>query len=407
MHGVGGRLLERVLNIDGGGYNGACVDCGKGHEARFKGYRRKKVVTVLGAIEVKRAYYYCEVCQAGVIPKDQELDINGTSFSPGVRRMMGHVGGKEAFDEGRQDLEVLAGVVVETKEVERISESIGEQIERSFKEEASKIKSGKMSTIYSPPNLYIVIDGTGVPMVRRELDGRMGKDETGIAKTREAKLGCVFTQTRTDEHGFPVRDETSTTYVGAIEPAQEFGWRICGEAMRRGLLRAQKVIVMGDGAPWIWGIADMHFYGATQIVDLYHAREHLANLAKTIYGAGTDKTKRWTGERNEQLDRGDVEDLIAFMNRLRPLRDEVREVVRRTMEYFKTNADRMRYGEFRKQGLFVGSGVIEAGCKTIIGQRLKQSGMHWTLRGANSIIALRTCQVSGRWEDFWESHLTA
>jgi len=74
----------------------------------------------------------------------------------------------------------------------------------------------------------------------------------------------------------------------------------------------------------------------------------------------------------------------------------------REIGYFEKNKDRMRYNEFRRQGLFVGSGVVEAGCRTVIGQRLKQSGMHWTVKGANSIIALRCCFLSNRWEDFWE-----
>src|SRR6267143_1426941 len=282
MHQIGGVLLEKLLNSDEGGYAGTRTKCGQGHLAEFVEYRRKEVLTVLSRVAVQRAYYYCSVCAGGVIPKDQELDIVGTCFSPGVRRLMGHVGGKDSFAEGRK-----------------------------------------------------------------------GKDPTGKAKTREAKLGCVFTQTKVDEEGYPVRDPESTTYVGAIETAEEFGRRIYAEAVRRGQARAVKVIVLGDGARWIWGIAEEHFPGALQIVDLYHAREHLANLAKIVYEVGSLRWKQWLAT--------------------------------------------------RRQGLFVGSGVIEAGCKTIIGQRLKRSGMHWTVRGANPIIALRCCRMSGRWEEFWEA----
>jgi hypothetical protein len=297
----------------------------------------------------------------------------------------------------------LAGVWVKTKAVERVSQTIGKQIETVFQAERELALSGKVVPLKAVPKLYIAIDGTGVPMVARETEGRKGKDETGKAKTREAKLGCVFTQTELDDHQRPVRDEHSTTYVGAIETAEAFGTRIYAEAIRRGVSRAAQVVVLGDGARWIWAIAEEHFYGAIQIVDLYHARKHLALIAKLVYGASAIKSKAWLEARREQLDAADVEAVIASLRRLRPSHPNVQEAVRTAADYFHTNAERMRYADFRKRGLFVGSGVVEAGCKTICGQRLKQSGMHWTVRGANAIIALRCCQLSARWEEFWEA----
>lgn len=402
MHAVGGVVLEKLLNGDGGGYEGARVACGAGHEASFIDYRSKEVTTVLAPVAVKRAYYHCAACAAGVIPKDQALDVVGTSFSPGVRRLMGRVGGKESFNEGRRDLEELAGIRVKTKEVERIAEGMGAQLEALGQREREQAEAEKVVALKSVAKLYVSFDGTGVPVVKRETVGRRGKSESGEAHTREAKLGCVFTQTRVDERGCPVRDQASTTYVGAIEPAAEFGWRIYGEAARRGLRRATQVIVIGDGALWVWGIAEEHFPRATQIVDLYHAREHLIDLSKIVYGPGHNKAKQWSGERISQLDEGDVEAVLSSMRRLRPTAEKVKEELRKTVNYFESNIERMRYAKFRRQGLFVGSGVIEAGCKTIVGQRLKQSGMRWSLWGANAIIALRCAQLSGRWEEFWE-----
>ena len=407
-HDLGGRLLEKLLNAEGGGYQGSCLACGQGHEARFIEYRKKGLVTVLSPIEVRRAYYHCETCGEGVIPKDRELDIVGTSFSPGVRRMMAQVGGKEAFAEGRKDLEVLAGVRVTTKAVERVSEMTGQRIEEQNQREQEPILSGRVLPAWGGATiakLYVAIDGTGVPVVARETEGRKGKDPTGRAKTREAKLGCVFTQTTVDPQGYPVRDEESTTYVGAIETVEDFGRRLYAEAVRRGLNWAQRVMVLGDGAKWIWGTAQEHFPAAAEIVDLYHAREHLAKVAKLLYGVQAPKGQAWLSARREELDEGKVEALVAAMGRAR-LRDRgVREEVQTEMEYFRSNAERMRYAKFRSQGLFVGSGVAEAGCKTIIGQRLKLSGMHWTVSGANAIIALRCCQMSGRWEEFCESRV--
>ena len=403
MHQMGGVLLQKLLNSDGGGYRGAHLDCCQGHPAEFVGYRGKQILTVLSSVEVQRAYYHCPGCQSGLVPKDQELDVVGSSFSPGVRRMMGRVGAKQSFEQGRGDLEELAGVVVQTKQVERISAQLGMQIEAFCQREREAILSGKVAPLLpAVPILYIAIDGTGVPVVPRETEGRRGKDATGKAKTREAKIGCVFTQTKQDEKGYPIRDEDSTTYVGAIEAAEAFGPRIYAEAVRRGLRQAQKVVVLGDGGPWIWGIAAQYFPWATEVVDLYHAREHLANLGKVVYGPARTEAKQWAAARSEQLDDGDVEAVITSMKRLRPRQHNVREEVRKAIDYFQTNKERMRYAKFRSEGLFVGSGVVEAGCKTVIGLRLKQSGMRWTVNHANAIIALRCCQLSGRWEEFWE-----
>jgi len=402
MHGVGGLLLEKLLDSDPG-YRGPRVRCRLGHEAAFVDYRSKKVLTVLSRIQIRRAYYHCIPCQEGVIPKDSDLDIVATSFSPGVRRLMGRVGGKEPFAEGRRDLKELAGIVVKTKQVERVSEAIGEQMEALADRQRAAAFSGRIVMLKPVPKMYIAIDGTGVPMVRRETEGRRGKDPTGKAKTREAKLGCVFTQTAVDDEGWAVRDDDSTTYVSAIESSEKFGRRIFTEAIRRGIRTAEEVIVLGDGAPWIWNLAGEHFAGATQIVDLYHAREHLSDLAKVLYGPGSSKAKDWAEARIDELDAGNIEAVLAAMRRLRPNAQTARDEARKAAEYFKTNAERMRYGQFRHLGLFVGSGVVEAGCKTIVGQRLKQSGMHWTVKGANAIMSLRCWDLSGRWEHFWEA----
>jgi len=403
MHQIGGVLLEKLLNSDGKGYRGAHLDCGHGHSAEFVGYRGKQILTVLSCVDVQRAYYHCPDCQSGLVPKDQELDVVGSSLSPGVRRMMGHVGAKEPFAQGRADLEELAGVVVPTKQVERVSAQLGGQVEAFCQREREAILSAKVVILLpAVPVLYVAMDATGVPAIPRETVGRRGKDATGKAKTREAKIGCVFTQTKQDEEGYPIRDEDSTTYVGAIETAEAFGPRIHAEAVRRGMRQAHKVVVLGDGAPWIWGIAAQYFPWAIEMVDLYHAREHLANLGKAVYGPTSAQAKEWAAARSEQLDDGDVEAVITSVKRLRPHQSNVREEVCKAIDYFQVNKERMRYAKFRSQGLFVGSGVVEAGCKTIIGLRLKQSGMRWTVDHANAIIALRCCQLSGRWEEFWE-----
>jgi len=216
------------------------------------------------------------------------------------------------------------------------------------------------------------------------------------------KLGCVFTQTTVDEKGYPIRDPHSTSYVGAIETPEAFGERLYAEALRRGLEKAQKVCVLGDGALWIWNIAEEHYYEATHIIDLYHGRQHYWNAARVVFGADQEALTRWAEIRRKELDQGKVEQVIEALRGLSPSTEKQEELLDGEIAYFEKNKERMRYADFRRQGLFVGSGVVEAGCRTVIGQRLKQSGMHWTVKGANHIIALRCCILSARWEDFWE-----
>jgi hypothetical protein len=301
-------------------------------------------------------------------------------------------------------MELLAGLSVTTKAVERTSEAIGADIEMRQQRELEQALQLNLPIPLGPriPVLYVEMDGTGVPVVRKETEGRAGKQDGEPAHTRGAKLGCVFTQTTVDEEGDPQRDEGSTTYVGAIETAEEFGRRLYAEAWRRGWGRAEKKVVLGDGAEWIWNQADLHFTGATQIVDLYHAREHLWELARQLYPQDVPAQRRWVMVKQNKLDNGQIEELVASLHSLESSHPGLTKTLQTEANYFEGNKERMRYPQFRKQGFFVGSGVIEAGCKTIIG-RLKQSGMFWTVRGANAIIALRCCQLNGKFEDYWEA----
>lgn len=405
MHRVGAVVLEQLLNADHGGHRGQRIDCEHGHQAQFIGYRTKALQTILGGVEVRRAYYHCGTCgeqSGGIIPKDRELDIVATSFSPGLRRLISRAGAQEAFDAAREDLRELAAIVVPTKAVERITEAVGARAEEANQTERAVMVLGREPTLARLTRLYVAMDGTGVPAVPRELEHRRGKGPDGRARTREAKLGCVFTQTGFDHEGWPIRDPQSTTYVGAIESAEEFGPRLHAEAVRRGLKRARTVIVLGDGAPWIWNLAATHFPDAVQIVDLYHAREHLAAAGRLALGSGTDQFNDWVAARLKQLDDGDLEAIIASIRALPPPADPAkRHDLDNEAGYFETNQLRMCYKHFRARGFFVGSGVVEAGCKTLVGQRLKHSGMRWTVRGANAMIALRCRLLSKRWDDLW------
>jgi hypothetical protein len=364
------------------------------------GLREKQVKTILGPVRFRRSLYLCPSCGKSRFPGDTLLGVEGTGFSPGLRRMMARAGSRDSFAEAEEDLRLYAGLEVGRKEIERVAEEVGRRMELWSMENLYKTVKTTEDSEEAVPVMYISFDGTGVPIQRKELKGRKGKQPDGTAKTREVKLGCVFTQTACDKDGNPIRDPDSTTYTGAIESSTEFGLRIYKEARTRGLFQAGKVAVLSDGARYNKTIVETHFPQATLIIDLYHALERLHNLATLLLPEPQSRNheKEW----RQLLDRGDVEDLIEAIREHLPRNGRRRKQGLTAIEYFRENAESMRYKEFRKQGFFIGSGVIEAGCRTLIGQRLKKSGMFWSVAGANAIIASRCCQFSHRFESFWE-----
>jgi hypothetical protein len=410
MHRAGAAALTELLHFPTPDADHHTVACACGQQARYRELRVRPVLTAVGRVEVSRPYYLCAHCHVGQFPADVELDIENTDVSPGVRRMQALVGQESPFDHGREQMQVLAGLEVTTKAVERTAEAIGGDIAQRDQQEIQRAVQLDLRIVVGEPIpiLYVQMDGTGVPVVKKESEGRKGKTDGQPAHTREAKLGCVFTQTAWDEKGYPIRDPDSTTYSGAIETAEEFGKRLYLEAWKRGWSRAQKKVVMGDGAEWIWNLAEVHFPGAIQIVDLYHARQHLWELARKLYPNDEIGQKAWIRTHQKRLlDKGKIEKLVAAIRSIQSTNPESADKIRIQADYFETNAERMRYPKFRRQHLFIGSGVIEAGCKTVIGSRLKQSGMFWTVRGANAILALRCSHLNGRFEDYWEARRAA
>jgi len=401
MHCAGAEILSRLLSQPSG--ESGQTPCACGQAAQYHDTRPKELLTVLGPVKFQRGYYVCPHCRQGQSPRDRELDVEAVSCSPGVRRMMAVVGSESSFEQGREQLELLAGIQVTAKAVERQAEAIGSNVEVHQQVEIQRAKQLELPAVCAPAVsiLYIAMDGTAIPVVKAETEGRAGKVEGQPAHTREVKLGCAFTQTTTDQDDRPVRDEKSTSYVAAIEPAEQFGLRLYNEAWRRGWSRAQKKVVIGDGAVWIWNLAEQHFPGAIQIVDLYQARQHLWELSAKLFPQEPKPRKHWIARCLDRLDRGKIEALVKILRDSPHLSDELAKTIANEADYFERNADRMRYPAFRSQGLFVGSGVVEAACKIVIGARLKCSGMFWTVRGANAIIALRCCRLSRRFEDYW------
>ena len=376
--------------------------CQCGQRMSSRGRRSKGFLTTLGRVPFRRSFYQCEACHQARFPDDERLDVVNTTYSPGVRRLMARAGSQTQFEQAAEDLRCYASLEIEPREIERVAEEVGRQVEQWLCEEQEQIRFTSVAAalkLAAGTKFYVSFDGTGVPVRKSELVGRPGKQADGSARTREAKLGCVFTQVGLDKEGYPQRDPESTTYVGAIESSTLFGWRIYAEAVRRGLDQAQTVIALTDGQRYNHTIVQTHFSDAVHIVDLFHAYEHLTAIAQLFWGQEAKAPKVW----RDLLEAGDISRLVRKAGAKLPSSAKSKKAMLKQLRYFEKNASQMRYSEFREKKFFVGSGVIEAGCRTVIGERLKQSGMHWSVRGANAIIALRCCILSGRFEDFWGS----
>ena len=403
MFALAAQVIEARLNADTSDHAGPWQPCPCGAEARYAGRRPKTFSSTLGPLTLSRAYYHCEACQGGFCPRDRALGLDASGMTPAVLRMVGHVGACVSFDEGQRLLAELAGVQMPTKQVERAAEALGAEIA----EDERRDVDGPDPSEPVASTLYLGMDGSGVPMRSTELEGRAGKQPDGSSKTRELKLVTTWTAETCDADGVPVRDAGSVAYSAAIESAaskdtdalrSDFALRAEREAQRRGFDRAARRVVLGDGAPWIWKIADESFPDATQIVDRFHVKQHLSEVGKAIFGAGSESAQTWAQARNDELDAGKLDEIIAALTVHADTCDEARKCV----GYIDDNRQRMRYPEFRAQGLCTSSGVVEAGCKNVAGVRLKRAGMHWTVRGANAIAALRCCRLSGRFESFRE-----
>ena len=394
------RAFERFLNSDHSDHLGAHHLCACGESARFAGRRERTIVSVLTEVCLERAYYHCANCDQGFFPRDRALGIEGSYLSPGVQRMVGAVGASVSFAEGAGLLKELSGLKVPARQVERYAERLGEEAARYEREAVDAPKVAPSQT------MYLGQDGTGVPMRKEALTGRLGKQADGSAKTREMKLCTVWTADARDPAGNPTRDLGSVTYTAAIESAETkataktlapFARRVEREATRTGYAIATRQVAIGDGAAWLWNIATECFPNAIQILDKFHAKEHVHQVAKAVFATSSDLGREWTRQRCGEMDVGQLDKLIAAIAN----HADQSDVARTCVGYFINNRARMDYPKFENMGLCVGSGVVEAGCKTAIGVRMKRAGMHWTLRGANAISALRCCRVSGRYDDFW------
>lgn len=389
---LGRELLGAALSERFGRRSGGSRSCGCGLGQRFERYQPKGVQTLLGEIEYERAYYRCGACKERYYAGDAELGITETSYTVPAQEALSLVCSSVPFGEARVLLDELTGLVVSVSHLERVSEGHGQRIERTGQVEREGLFKGRLECLPEDraKRLYVTLDATKTPF-------RDGWHET--------RVGAIYPG-EADEEG---QDEAGrTTYVAGVqESVAEFGERLYQEAQRRGMRWAEEVVVVADGAPWIWNLAAEHLPHRVEILDFYHAAERLHAVGRAVYGDGSAKAQRFAEANKERLLEGRVEDVIRSLRSLRAREAHGREAVRLATGYFHEHRARMRYDQFRARGYQIGSGVVEAGCKHVVGSRCKRSGMRWTKAGAQSILTLRCSLLNGRWNQHWKSTQSA
>jgi len=360
----------------------------------YKGRMPLQTQGIFGSFVLQRGYYFDPDKARGHFPADSALALEG-GYTPALARLIClESADATGFEKAQEHLQETGGIEVSARQMQRVVQRVGPAAQ-SWQQRPTPPEP------CDAPVLYVSGDGTGLPMRREELAGRKGKQPDGGAKTRQAYLGCVFTQHKRDEKGSPMRDHDSTTHVSTLGPVEEFGGPLRQEAQRRGCGTAGKIVLLLDGAAGLENLGRINFAGGLQIVDFYHALEHVKTLLEALWGKDHPDIKKQRHRWAKLLLKDGVEKIIR-QARQWSARKACQEAVNKALGYFERNLPRMQYGTFRRQGYFIGSGVVEAGCKTVIGSRCKQSGMFWSHDGAENILALRCVKSSQQWDRFWK-----
>lgn len=384
---LGADLLVGLCSLAAPAQPAACISCACGQEAAYQRERTAQVTTLLGPIQIARSYYLCASCAHGQHPLDAQLQFCAGSRSAALDELLALLGAtQDSFVQAAAVLERLTLVHVCANSVREATEQLGVVLLAQptlplLERPPSPLP--RPSATPSPNQLYISMDGVLAQLHQRGWS--------------EIKVGCCYQTRSRVERSRPEQLDIrahSASYVSALEQAQSFGWRLWQEAVRRGALTADDLVVLGDGAHWIWNSAQTHFPGATQILDWYHVSEYVWNAASAIWGEGSQQRAEWAHRQLEKLWESKLDEVLDELEQWR----ERGEAVLAALSYYREHHSRMDYASYRARGLQIGSGSVESACKQLVSARLKQAGMIWNAEGAEAVAMVRAWLKSERWE---------
>lgn len=345
------------------------IDCECGSSAQVQSRRERTLVSLAGLLKATRRYYYCEECGSGQVPWDRQQGLTQRQFTPGVKAIVAQLAAHLSYGETVYWLGRTMGLELEESSAELIVEEVGGRARAYQRERMAQALAGELGVDIAPKRLYLGVDGA-----HAHIDGSWHEVKHVVAQVEGQRRW----------------------YDAAREPAEQFGERVYALAASLGVEQSGEVVMLGDGAEWIWNLTAMHFPDAVEILDYYHACEYIHEVADAHYGEDSKLARRWVERHKRRLLEEGPEPLLRALGAMRPKTDEAEEVIQRTRGYVRRHRERMRYPQFRARGLQIGSGPVEAACKVITGQRLKRSGMRWSDDGADHVLALRCLAKSGQ-----------
>jgi len=382
------RLLEETLveeeAVRREGRHPHCGQCGR--ETSGLGQRAKRVHLVLGEIVLPRCCYYCADCHTTWVPLDQQLGIDQSGRSPRLVEAMALLGAELPFSPAGERLAQLCGVVVGPSQIEEVTEGIGQTLQQQELDQMTRAFEGSAAGGLPPVENHY-------PWQVVALDGVMAPYRDGYHEVRVAAIGGVaWAPQEWEEASVEWR---YVVHTGDVATLGKLAWL---ESYRQGLEEAERVLVLGDGASWIWNLAEEHWPRAVQILDFYHATQHLWALGRSLWGEGSPQVAPWVAVTKGRLAEGQIEELLAQWRTLEP---QDPEGFAGELTYFANQRGRMKYDEYRVAGYPIGSGAVESANRHVVGARVKQAGMRWLEPGIKGVLALRALLRSQGWNQWW------
>ena len=385
---LGSSLLAGLCSLAAPAPPDATIACSCGQTASYQRLRSAQVITLLGLISIARPYYLCSACGHGQHPLDAQLQFAAGSRSAALDELLALLGAtQDSFAQAAQVLERLSAVHLAPNTVRDATEQLGTVLlahQALPLEQRTPSQPCSSSAASKPARLYITMDGVMTHLRERGWS--------------ELKVGCCYQTSSHADRKRPGHVELrahTPSYLSTLEGAESFGWQLWQEAVRRGVLQAEEVVVLGDGAHWIWSIAERHFPGATQIVDWYHASGYIWSAASALWGEAGTERESWARSQLKLLWEGQVDEVVNELEQ----RHGQGEAVEAARSYYHEHKRRMDYASYRARGMQIGSGSAESACKQLVTARLKGAGMIWQAAGAEAVAAVRAWLKSERWEE--------
>jgi hypothetical protein len=376
----------------------ACPECGK--EMHYKGMKKTTVETRAGGVRLERGYYYCDRCQCGLFPLDQQLDLKTKPWSEGLLKLMTWLSGIVEYEKAEEVLEKVGQLHVSDSSIWRQTQTWGTHFKALAERE--RLRENLL------PGRW------GGPCRAKEPKGRMGVSMDGAKihirgeKWKELKIGSIF-----DVEVRPTRDPktgdrieaahaVNNTYTAHLGGPEVFGEMVWAEASRRGWEQAADTQAVGDAAPWIWNLVGNHFYDSLQIIDWYHGVEHLGKVAPLLKGEDTPAAKRWLNASKNTFFQGHAARIARTLAAAAAEhKQEVAANLKREAAFFYKHRKQMQYQEMREDGWAIGSGMVESAAKRFKA-RFAGSGMRWSRQGAERLIPVRAAVMSKRFDELWQ-----